>query len=537
MIAEAPHPSGIRWGQGQNARTLRLRLQRADWSQVVRGDATVLLLKDGLGRLPSAASQQVAFEIARAGGSGAANPDAAVAARRLGSLTDAFIVVRPDALIAVRGGAAATRLFLRREEGGGWLLTDTLGDLDTGALHADWLAAFQANSVQGPFEPRATLATVFLGVHRIPPASVVELRGDEISRREILHDDLHGLPTSSDDLRQALRDAIAATTRAAVEATPAGATVAYELSGGMDSTTVALVAQATVERTGRSSVAHSIVYPYHEFRRERRFIDAAAQAMGLVPRTLEGHRLLPFDGWDAMPAHDEPSLACVGFAQHRAMLDAAASAGARVSFHGFGGDTIFGMGPARQFSGFALQRPAWLGKRGWQAMAHHLEVQQAWFGQGEAGFHRQYFSGAHIDDGWADVVLGPRLGCARAGGFTDPAVLRLAAKLWQHQAAGGAYKQILRDLYPTQLPAEILSRPHKVAYDGIYVRGYRRHRAMLENLVQRHAGTLADSDISPRKLLAALDKVCRGHLDGDQQLGAVLAGLIWIDTRQPAVAR
>jgi len=532
-----PHSCGIHWGQGERARTLRLRLQRVGWAEVVHGDAIVLLIKDGLGRLPSAASQQVAFEIASTSNGAAPKRDAAVAAQRLGLLTDAFVVVRPDAAIAVRGGAAPTRLFLRRETGDSWLLTDTLDDLDVGLLHPDWLPAFLANSVQGPFEPRATLGTVFQGVHRIPPASVVELRGDEISRREILHDDLSGLPTADDDLRQALREVIAATIRAAVEATPAGTTVAYELSGGMDSTSVALAAQAAVECTGRSSVAHSIVYPYHEFRRERHFIDAAAKALGLLSLKLDGNLLLPFDGWDAMPPHDEPSLACVGFAQHRAMLNAAVLAGARVSFHGFGGDTIFGMGPARQFSGFSLRQPDWLGKKGWKAMIHHMEAQQAWFGAGEEGFHRQYFSGAHIDDGWADVVLGARLGCARAGGFTDPAVLRLAAKLWQRQAGGGAYKQILRDLYPTDLPFEILSRPHKVAYDGIYVRGYRRHRVVLQKLIERYADILAYSDIYPRQLLKALDKICRGHLEGDQQLGAVLAGLIWIDTRQSTRVR
>ncbi|WP_286745891.1 asparagine synthase-related protein [Aquabacterium sp. UBA2148] len=515
------------WGQGTKARTLRFKLRRVGWSEQRHGDAVLLLLQDALGRLPTVASQQVALQIAL-GGPG---HDSAAAAQRLGSLTDAFVVVRPDAVIAVRGGAAPTRLFLR-QLGQDWLMTDTLDEVDADQLRSDWLAFFLANAVQGPFEPRATLDTVFNSVHRIPPASVVELRADRLTRHEILHDDLSGLPNDTDELRHALADTIVATLSSAVDATPPGMAVAYELSGGLDSTSVALASQAAAQRAGRQRVANSIIYPYFEFRRERYFIDAAARALGLTSRALDGSELLPFDHWYDMPPHDEPSLAAVGFAQHRAMLAAAAVRGAGVSFHGFGGDTIFGMGPARQFSGFGTQlRPTWLGKRGWLAVSDHLQTVRAWFGDGESGFHRQYFSGAHIDDGWADVVVAPRLGCPRVGGFTHPDVLRLTATLWPRQAPGAAYKQILRDLFAAQLPAELLSRPHKVAYDGLYVRGYRRHRTRLEQLIARHAETLARADIDPHLLLAALDKVCSGHLEGDQPLGTVLAALVWMDTR------
>src|SRR5262249_17024154 len=123
-------------------------------------------------------------------------------------------------------------------------------------------------------------------------------------------------------------------------------TTASHLSGGMDSTSVALIARDCLE--GREPL-HTLSLVYHRLpllARERPYVESALGEPGLAPHRINGDEVLDFDKFDTAPAHDEP---CPGLmrlcAPHQALTGAAAQAGVATIMTGMGADDLFDMQP------------------------------------------------------------------------------------------------------------------------------------------------------------------------------------------------
>jgi asparagine synthase (glutamine-hydrolysing) len=133
--------------------------------------------------------------------------------------------------------------------------------------------------------------------------------------------------------------------RAAVGERMRGRTAAH-VSGGMDSTAIALIARDCLQ--GREPLhALSLVYdrlPY--LARELPYVESALGQGGLAPHRINGDDVLDFDGCGTAPAHDEP---CQGLmrlcAADQALTDAAAREGVATIMTGFGADDLFSMQP------------------------------------------------------------------------------------------------------------------------------------------------------------------------------------------------
>lgn len=463
----------------------------------------------------------------------AGGADVTAEVKRLGSLEDGAILIdrARSRIVVVRGGSSKQRLYHRLDAGGACISDEPRATWPALAARADILAFFAAGSLFGPFEMRWTLETCWSGVHCTPAGTAVELQpASRVERRwEVIHDDLGGVPRDAAEAARRLRDVVDRTVERAVTQAHG---LAFEISGGIDSSIVASRALAACARLGlrRDATGISITYPYYEFRREGAFIDDVHGRHRLRRASLDGARLLPFATLAGVPEHPEPNLSLVGMAQHEAMLGAAAAARASVLFHGFGGDTIFGMGPAGQFRvPQPPHRPEWIARRGWSAMRDHWDTLSRFFGSGEESSYRQFFSGAYIDDGWADGVLAPRSGVVRRCAFTDPDVLRLAARLWRDRPPDARYKEILRTVFADDLPPSVRDRAHKTAYDGLYVRGYRAAATALESLIAGGGDALADAGIDPPRLAGEVRRIAAGDLGDDRLVASVLVCLRWLE--------
>jgi asparagine synthase (glutamine-hydrolysing) len=121
---------------------------------------------------------------------------------------------------------------------------------------------------------------------------------------------------------------------------------ASHVSGGMDSTGVALIARDCL--AGREPLhALALVYerlPY--LARERPYLESALGQPGLVPHRIDGDSILDFGNFETAPAHDEPYpwLFRLGFQE--ALDSAAARAGAATVMTGLGADEMLHMQPS-----------------------------------------------------------------------------------------------------------------------------------------------------------------------------------------------
>lgn len=122
-----------------------------------------------------------------------------------------------------------------------------------------------------------------------------------------------------------------------------------ELSGGMDSTSICLLALGLVRAGQAAGPLHAFSLVYQalpNLAKERRYIGAAGAGAGpqLVHHRLPGDDLLNFDGFTDPPPHDEPAP-WTDIAICRAELGLAARLGVRSLLTGMGADDLLDLRP------------------------------------------------------------------------------------------------------------------------------------------------------------------------------------------------
>jgi len=125
-------------------------------------------------------------------------------------------------------------------------------------------------------------------------------------------------------------------------------TVASHLSGGMDSTTVALIARDHIQTQSAAAKLHAISVIYKQLNalaREAPYIEAAWQQPGLIIHQVIGDNLLDFDIFHNPPLHDEPYAGLWRFAMDQGTILAAADAGASTLLTGLGADELLDWHP------------------------------------------------------------------------------------------------------------------------------------------------------------------------------------------------
>jgi asparagine synthase (glutamine-hydrolysing) len=212
----------------------------------------------------------------------------------------------------------------------------------TRTLNQEYLADYLV-SPGLPLEETPVARTAYQGVQRVLPGciAVFDLSCGKVEQRRYWDWLQRRVDPGTDNVAE-LGEQFLDRLRAAVSERLRGGTAAH-VSGGMDSTAVALIARDCLQ--GREPLhALSLVYdrlPY--LARERPYVESALGQRGLAPHRINGDDILDFGCCDTAPAHDEPcpGLMRLGVAD-QALTDAAAGAGVATIMTGLGADDIFG---------------------------------------------------------------------------------------------------------------------------------------------------------------------------------------------------
>jgi asparagine synthase (glutamine-hydrolysing) len=187
--------------------------------------------------------------------------------------------------------------------------------------------------------------TVYQGIRRVLSGSVVVLHppSGRIEQRRYWDWLERQIDPGTDDVAE-LGEQYLDRLRASVRTRLRGRSASH-VSGGMDSTGVALIARDCLQ--GREPLhTLSLVYerlPY--LARERPYLESALEQPGLTPHRINGDDVLDFDSFRTAPAHNEPCPWLHRLGVDQVQTAAAARAGVATIMTGFGSDEIFDMQP------------------------------------------------------------------------------------------------------------------------------------------------------------------------------------------------
>jgi asparagine synthase (glutamine-hydrolysing) len=197
-----------------------------------------------------------------------------------------------------------------------------------------------------PLEDTVDGRTAYEGIQRVLPGSIVvfHLTSGRMEQRRYWDWLERRVDPGTDDIAE-LGEQYLGVLRDAVRTRLRGRTASH-LSGGMDSTGIALIARDCLG--GREPVhALSLVYDRLPLlARERPYLESALGQPGFAAHRINGDEVLDFDRLDTVPAHNEPIPGLVrAGAAGQALTAAAAQAGAATIMTGIGADDIFDMQP------------------------------------------------------------------------------------------------------------------------------------------------------------------------------------------------
>jgi asparagine synthase (glutamine-hydrolysing) len=138
-----------------------------------------------------------------------------------------------------------------------------------------------------------------------------------------------------DLLRQAVRERLHGTSAA-------------HLSGGMDSTSVCLLAADCLAAGEVAGPLHTLSLVYERLSGlapETPYLDLVPRRAGVVAHRVPADDLLDFDAFDDAPAHDEPCPWLWRITMERALIDEAAGTGAATILTGLGADEMMDIQP------------------------------------------------------------------------------------------------------------------------------------------------------------------------------------------------
>ncbi|BAJ29911.1 hypothetical protein KSE_41230 [Kitasatospora setae KM-6054] len=345
--------------------------------------------------------------------------------------------------------------------------------------------------------------------------------------------------------------------------------VSSDLSGGLDSSTLAVLAARHGPVTG---------FTYHpKGRDEGGDLDHARAVARAVPRIR--HRLmalgpehLPFAGPGTLPPTDEPAPSAMTFAQLDAQLSALASNGVSVHLTGDGGDSLFMPPPAHladlarsgRLLRLARDAQTWArlyrtspwtavasavgdpGKLGTTATMPWLTADARDLAASVTTPHRDTGGLGHADTLLLQEVrhvgrtaatenqLAAAHGITMHNPFTDTRVLEsvLAAPAADRWSAR-RYKPMLSDAVAGLLPPSVLDRGAKGVFTADHHHGLRANQAAVLDLVDGHLAALGL--LRPAALRSLLRNAVLGADIPWGLIEPVLGTELWLRTAESAV--
>lgn len=214
--------------------------------------------------------------------------------------------------------------------------------LPSRTLNLEYLAEFLM--APGPRNEGAGEACAYAGIHRVVPRTTVRLyvatrRVERHHSWDWLEHRIDPGTTQLQDIAEHYRELLTAAVRERMR----GRTAAH-LSGGMDSTSVALLARELIRSGVREAPLHtlSLVYPQLPvLAQERPYLDSVlSQDDAWVAHLVPTEALLNFGAFGDAPLHEEPYAGLWRLETDRALVQVAAQAGAATMLSGAGADDL-----------------------------------------------------------------------------------------------------------------------------------------------------------------------------------------------------
>jgi hypothetical protein len=374
------------------------------------------------------------------------------------------------------------------------------------------LAAAAAAANHGSFEPNALVVTPVVGWNRLRRGVVTAWNGTLWHEAEIIP---AVTVTTEADIAAAIREAFEAFARSQRHVRRS----VVELSGGYDST----LAAAAALSNGHEMLGASVEFPYYEFRHEGAVQRAVGSALGIRRHIIDGNDLLPYSSWQLSPRFDEPSGFVTGIRHAECVGELARMHNATRIYTGHGGDSVFavdltGNEPAPSpFARGAFTSAAWRTLRtSWRTLAEPRWVRRA--------------SGCFVYDARQDIWAKERFGALVRTPFTDGAFLR-AGLAWSHFSRIRGVrpdKTILRQAVPELLPSAVVNRRGKVAYNGVWARGYMKNADHICDNIEPAASALERVGFSPKWLVARCRSLSQGESLGVAEVLAGYSIAVWL---------
>ncbi|WP_308820157.1 albusnodin/ikarugamycin family macrolactam cyclase [Pseudonocardia alni] len=402
--------------------------------------------------------------------------------------------------------------------------------------------------------------SAFAGITTVPPGVRLTITSSQITIRPLA---VTGVVAArpAEQLRAALQDAVAGI---ADGPGSTGASVAADCSGGMDSTSLAMLLAQHRDARGEDVPAAVVAVTVHpagitaggDLDYARAAVDYARAGRA---RSLE-HLLCPLDDrhlpygqmGGLIPATDEPAPSTIAIARFDAELGLLAALGVGDLVTGDGGDTLLGPQPGYLpdlAASTTLHSQAQLLRHalGWARLRRTavwplLTGARAAAARGEPGEAARTRAAMQVvaRTARADAQITEQIhGISLHNPFTDPAVVDAALAVPGPRRAGpGEYKPLLRRAMAGLLPETVTARRTKGDFTPDQYRGLRAHLGALAALVD---GELAARGlIDPDRYRALLTRAAAGAPGiGFHQLNPVLATEVWLRAlhQRPAPAR
>ncbi|MCC7420845.1 MAG: hypothetical protein IT428_11215 [Planctomycetaceae bacterium] len=462
-------------------------------------------------------------------------------------------------LLLARDPLGAVPLFYARTLRGGWRVATSAREACDGELRVNGEFLADMLAFPGGFSEIPSEATAWERVSRVRPGTTVTLSLRNEPRRERWWDwetriDPDAARTSfeesADELKSRLTEAVAIRCR--------GHRAAVTLSGGMDSSTIAILA----DKSADSLVTTSLVYQGNALEVETPYLRTVAE---VLPRAqgilIDGQTTLDFDWFRrALPRHGEPHAGLFRIAAERTLLESAARAGATVLLTGAGADEFL-EGPPREVAELLRRgdvRAAFRRAQGYAratlrnpwSVFRELAVKPLlpsrrdadvppWIRKDFASRHDLKARGrrvGHVPKGaslrwaadleslnraagdWGAWHLGQDCGLSVSRPFLDTRVLSWALSVpQQYKRTPGVRKPLLAAAMGSALPEVIRTRMVKISFNDAYSAGLSANlsrlsawldeespldeifdRRMLKDCVREHAGGIGDAVIGAR---------------------------------------
>lgn len=428
-------------------------------------------------------------------------------------LTDAVLWQRRDGDITVlRGGACTFPLYWFM---GPQLQIATQLPIDEGPFsRAGLVSSLAAVCLQSAYEPNAITVTPLHGWQRLRRGATSRFRSGSLVDEQPF---LHQVVVADDMERITARIQGAFHAYASAQKHVAGSLV--ELSGGFDST----LAVATIPSQLRRMQGASVEFPYYEFRFEAAIQQAVGAALNVSRTVMDGTEEFPFTPAIHAPLFDEPMTFVTGIRHAERMARYAVDHSAARLYVGHGGDQLFCTDLLGREAVSALPERAPFTAMAWQALRFAVRETRSspWL---------QRSTGCFVYDGCQDVWAKETYGLTVRTPFTDLAMFRAALHWSQWCAVRSARpdKNILALAMGAVLPTAVTERKGKVAYDGVWMRGYARNADHIASTITDTAEVLEHIGLSPGWLVRRTRQLADRKAVSPREVMGVYAIASWL---------